>query len=244
MATLTRGDLRAALDFITLAWDAAQAEPFPSETIEALQRLIPSDIAAYCELDEVARTVIAYVGTDEDGDPDGVFWDIVEEHPTCRYQQAYNDFSAIRVSDLVSNRHLRNSSVYADWFRPAGITGELECGIANSRARTRTFVLDRCGGDFSDRDVAMLALLRPHLTRIRETTELRAAVTSAQPTHAERLTAREAEIFDLVAVGLSNADIAERLWISPGTVKKHLDNIYAKLGVRNRTAAVALLRGS
>jgi DNA-binding CsgD family transcriptional regulator len=244
MATLTRSDLRAALGFIELAWSGANDEPFPLETIEALQRLIPCDIAAYCELDNVARTQTAYVGTDVDGDPDGVFWDIVEEHPTCRHQQAYNDFSAMRTSDVISDRRLRETSFFAEWFQPYGITGELECGIANSRAHTRTFILDRCGGDFSDRDVAMLGLLRPHLARIRETSELRTAVARSQPGYAEQLTAREIEIFDLVAVGLSNADIAERLWISPGTVKKHLDNVYAKLGVRNRTAAVALLRGS
>ena len=44
-----------------------------------------------------------------------------------------------------------------------------------------------------------------------------------------------------MAAGLTNAAIAERLWISPGTVKKHLDNVYEKLGVANRTAAVAAL---
>jgi DNA-binding NarL/FixJ family response regulator len=57
-----------------------------------------------------------------------------------------------------------------------------------------------------------------------------------------RLTAREREILDLVAEGRTNAEIAERLCVSFGTVKKHLDNIYAKLGVHTRTAAAAFVR--
>jgi DNA-binding NarL/FixJ family response regulator len=57
-----------------------------------------------------------------------------------------------------------------------------------------------------------------------------------------RLTACEREILDLVAEGKSNAEIAERLWVSLGTVKKHLDNVYAKLGVHTRTAAAAFVR--
>jgi DNA-binding CsgD family transcriptional regulator len=57
-----------------------------------------------------------------------------------------------------------------------------------------------------------------------------------------RLTAREREILDLVAEGRTNAEIAERLWVSPGTVRKHLDNVYAKLGVHTRTAAAAFVR--
>jgi DNA-binding CsgD family transcriptional regulator len=57
-----------------------------------------------------------------------------------------------------------------------------------------------------------------------------------------RLTAREREILDLVAEGRTNAQIAERLWLSPGTVRKHLDNVYAKLGVHTRTAAAAFAR--
>jgi DNA-binding CsgD family transcriptional regulator len=58
-----------------------------------------------------------------------------------------------------------------------------------------------------------------------------------------RLTAREREILELVAEGRTNAEIAERLWVSRGTVRKHLDNVYAKLGVHTRTAAAAFVRG-
>jgi DNA-binding NarL/FixJ family response regulator len=47
---------------------------------------------------------------------------------------------------------------------------------------------------------------------------------------------------DALADGCSNAEIAERLTIAPTTVRKQLENIYAKLGVRNRTAAIATTR--
>jgi DNA-binding CsgD family transcriptional regulator len=57
-----------------------------------------------------------------------------------------------------------------------------------------------------------------------------------------RLTRRESEILDLVAEGRTNAEIAERLWVSPLTVRKHLENVYAKLGVHTRTAAAAFVR--
>jgi len=56
------------------------------------------------------------------------------------------------------------------------------------------------------------------------------------------LTAREREVLELVAEGSSNVEIAERLCLSVGTVRKHLDNVYAKLGVHTRTAAAAFLR--
>lgn len=53
-----------------------------------------------------------------------------------------------------------------------------------------------------------------------------------------RLTVREREILDLVAEGKTNAQVADELCIAGGTVRRHLENAYAKLGVHTRTAAV------
>lgn len=50
----------------------------------------------------------------------------------------------------------------------------------------------------------------------------------------KRLTARESEIMRHVALGLRNAEVAERLCISESTVKTHLNNIFQKLGLRDR----------
>ena len=56
---------------------------------------------------------------------------------------------------------------------------------------------------------------------------------------AETLTARELEVLQLLAFGHTNKDIAEQLFISPDTVKTHLEHIFEKLGISDRTAAVA-----
>jgi DNA-binding NarL/FixJ family response regulator len=53
------------------------------------------------------------------------------------------------------------------------------------------------------------------------------------------LTARELQVLELVAVGKSNREIASALVISEHTVARHLQNIFAKLGVSSRTAATA-----
>jgi DNA-binding CsgD family transcriptional regulator len=66
--------------------------------------------------------------------------------------------------------------------------------------------------------------------------------TSEQPSaraaeHPAGLTSREVEVLSLVATGMTNNEVAERLFVSPRTVHRHLNSVYHNLGVRSRTAA-------
>ena len=63
-------------------------------------------------------------------------------------------------------------------------------------------------------------------------------VTGLGPKPPDGLTAREAEVLTLLASGLSNAEIAKRLYLSNATVKTHINRIFAKTGARDRAQAV------
>jgi LuxR family maltose regulon positive regulatory protein len=71
--------------------------------------------------------------------------------------------------------------------------------------------------------------------------EITTRVAAIQPL-VEPLTSRELEVLRLIATGLSNREIAQRLVIATGTVKRHIHNLYGKLGVSSRTQATARAR--
>ena len=64
------------------------------------------------------------------------------------------------------------------------------------------------------------------------------AVSNGEGVLVDGLTEREAEVLALLAAGASNRAIAEQLFVTEGTVKRHTHNIYRKLDVNNRTQAV------
>ncbi|MEH3052855.1 MAG: response regulator transcription factor [Patulibacter minatonensis] len=84
------------------------------------------------------------------------------------------------------------------------------------------------------------SLLAPSITRrlVEEVAQRRAA--PEPPPGLDELTARELEVFGLIARGMSNAEIAERLVVSETTVKTHVARVLMKLGVRDRVQAVVL----
>jgi DNA-binding NarL/FixJ family response regulator len=86
------------------------------------------------------------------------------------------------------------------------------------------------------------ALLAPAVTRrlISEFAKSRRPPVSAVPAALATLTPRETEVLRLVATGLSNAEIAQRLVVTEETVKTHVSRILAKLALRDRTQAVVV----
>jgi DNA-binding NarL/FixJ family response regulator len=83
----------------------------------------------------------------------------------------------------------------------------------------------------------LVGALRQTLQRTVFHPRLSAALNGANG-HSEELTARERQILTAVSRGLSNKAISEELWVTEQTVKFHLTNVYRKLGVPSRTAAV------
>jgi DNA-binding NarL/FixJ family response regulator len=85
------------------------------------------------------------------------------------------------------------------------------------------------------------ALLAPSITRrLIEEFVRSGPTTSSSPPELEELTARELEVLQLIARGLSNAEIAKELFVSETTVKTHVAHVLMKLGLRDRVQAVVL----
>jgi DNA-binding CsgD family transcriptional regulator len=126
---------------------------------------------------------------------------------------------------------------------------DLALEAADSWQRSIPYCRGRGEPDFTERDRAVLELLRPHLRAREARADLRRRVL-ASIAHGPvelagadaALTPREREVVFLAGASKTNAEIAAVLWISPATVKKHLENVYDKLGVAGRAAAATSAR--
>jgi DNA-binding CsgD family transcriptional regulator len=157
----------------------------------------------------------------------------------CSYPERTGDLrSIIKISDFYSSRQWHANGMYGDIYRPQGLEHELQLCLPDPTGRTtgpgrtvRLFFFRQSGPDFSERDRAVLTLLRPHLDQ--------AYLNAARHRHpVPRLTPRQNDLLRLLAAGHTNTQIARRLGISEGTVRTHLENIYERLHVSSRTAAV------
>jgi DNA-binding CsgD family transcriptional regulator len=255
MARLRLAELEAVVELLGVACELEGPDAFPVEFLEEIQRVSHASCGVgYFFLDRRAQSFLAgtYVGADDDVDPDTerelerVYWDTVDTCPTFRHQDRTGDRSTVRISELVSRRAYHALPIYQEYFRPQGVEHGVEVPLPAPPGLDRFLILWRAPSDpdFSDGDGTVLEVLRPHLGRMLELAELRRRLAGERPAPSAALTPREQEILDLVAEGKTNAEVARVLWVAPSTVKKHLENIYAKLGVGRRAAAVTRGRGS
>lgn len=244
---LGRADLDAILAFLADVDDLDTDEPYPAAVVDSLRALIPSDEAGYQEADLQARQFIDLIPA-ETGEDNALYW-AVGPCPITDYRASTGDLTAVRMSDVIGRVRYHELPIYRDYFQPVGLDHVLDLGLSADRQRYRSLVLLRGHdvGDFSERDRAVLEMLRPHLRArealadlIRSARNPDGAAAPADATDEQQasLTIREREILHLVGKGHTNAQIAAELWIAPGTVKKHLEHVYEKVGVASRAAAV------
>ena len=107
-------------------------------------------------------------------------------------------------------------------------------------------MFDTARSRFTETDRLTLQRVVPHLGQLRRNALARrtypALIDSTAPARMRllRLTPRERVVLARAAAGETNTVIAQALFVSPGTVRKHLEHIYDKLDVRTRTEAAAL----
>ncbi|TWP54402.1 helix-turn-helix transcriptional regulator [Lentzea tibetensis] len=90
------------------------------------------------------------------------------------------------------------------------------------------------GSDFGERERLLVQLLRPHLYEVYLDTQRRRR-------NVPQLSRRELDVLRLAASGRSNAAIAQELFVAVSTVRKHLEHIFDRTGVRTRAEAAALV---
>jgi LuxR family maltose regulon positive regulatory protein len=145
---------------------------------------------------------------------------------------------------------LRKVAEEEDWRRTLLEIDVLEALAGGPAALERALAFAEPEGYvqvFVDEGAPMARLLAalpggPFVERLRQALGSAPAPEAPPPSSGEELSDRELEVLRAVAGGLSNAEAARRLYLSPFTVKKHLENIYGKLGVRNRTEAIARMQ--
>jgi DNA-binding CsgD family transcriptional regulator len=246
MTQIRYSDIDGALAVIADAAATHGTQPFGRPVIERLMGLIPADHLGYFEFSggglrsggntfyveapEGAPGIFSDPGRTDAVEATIASWPLLEEYVA-------GSPLPLKLSDFLTHKQRTRNPFYAEVLRPLGYEDQLKVWLPAKGATVRGFFFVRGhrSGDFDERDRTLLTLLRPHLTAIRERWERR-----RRP---ELLTAREIEVLELVAQGLTNTEIATRLVITRTTVRTHLENIFAKIGVHTRTAAATWLQG-
>lgn len=243
--TISELDVRRLLAIITEDRGDPPAEGVPPALLRELAGLVGCDFMSFFALDSRQRTA-GFDQTvpgpaddaDDEDDDDASFWAHYWDCEPCSYPDRSGDLRSVtKLSDFYSVRQWHSTGMYRDC-----LSGEIEHELIMCLPAgpwqgglpwqsLRLVFFRGPGPDFSERDRALIALLRPHLHDAYLAAERRRQGTPD-------LTPRQRELLRLVAEGHTNGQISRSLGLSEGTVRKHLENIFARLDVSSRTAAV------
>ena len=278
MEHLSERDLLAGLQLLRAASAAgSDTHSFAHACVAALPALVASEITtlSICDLRSGRRTVIGSPDNCLSAQDSACFDRHFNTHPLVRFHAQQAGQGAHRISDSIPFTRFRETALYDEYYRRIRIDHALALPIQVDADTLVSLVLNRRRRDFSDRDRAVLELVREPLSQIyrharaleraraaleallalraagdapveladagtssRQRAQAKRPTRTAVPIDAVLLTQRECEVIHWVAAGKTDRDIGVLLGCSHRTVQKHLERIYAKLGVETRTAAV------
>jgi DNA-binding CsgD family transcriptional regulator len=233
MVRLREQDFRAALDALGAMSEAARdVASFAAAGVERLPALVASEFTtlSVCNLVNGRRQVYGMPAGALSADDRAAFDRHFHNHPLVRYHGHEGGRRTQRISDCLPFERFRRSALYNDYYRRIRIDNAMALPVYVGNGLLVSFVFNRTRRDFSERERLLLDLVGARITRLYS--RVRGLGT---------LTAREAEILRWLAAGKSDGQIGAILGTSPRTVQKHLQHLYEKLGVENRTAAAARL---
>ncbi len=339
MDSVSTHDLAAILETVHRLNEATDPHGFPSVATAALGTIITSDIVSYNEVDPSVPRIVAHVDPEDAWVEQlhGTRWAKYSgQHPMLAHFLRTGDGSARRISDFCTRSEYHELDLYRFVYRDLRAEYQLSCTLPAPDPLVIALALSREDRDYSERDRAVLNLLRPHLIQAHWNARVRARTRAAllgmqqaleeggwgvalaangsidaltpdvstwtsryvdhavldawlaseraasdagvlprplvssragrrlitrmtrgvdgpdvlvfaegpadddsTPLQSLGLGPREAEVLFLTSRGLRNAEIAASLAVSLSTVKRHLEHIYLKLGVHNRTEAAA-----
>ncbi len=252
MARLSRSDLEAVLEFAGAVRVALRApERQDEQLLLQIAHLIDDGMPKYTRLDASHRVLHVTMLGDPDPLPSDDLVEALrsEENPYITYAARTRQphFSAIRLYDIVDRKAFQRTTLYQLNYQLLPAIADAPSAMMRLDGHGGSYwkleVL-RPGREFTDRELALLDAVRPWLELYEDRRVLAGQVAAVRSAPFDqrapgRLSEREQQVMDRLADGESNQNIADGLHISPGTVRKHLENIYAKLEVTSRTAALA-----
>jgi len=164
---LSHEDYAAVLACIEAIHRCRRLADFPGDTLRALGKLIPSNLAAYNEVNVARSRLIALTDRPLENAPElARAWEKYSaQHPLLRYISESGDGQAVKISDFLSAREYHRLDLYRAVYKPVGAEDQMALTLRSDSGLLVTFVFNRACRDFREIDRIKLNLLRPHLVQ-------------------------------------------------------------------------------
>lgn len=243
---ITRQDWFSINNIVLTMYSTDDDAEMMDSFLKAVRVLIPFNVGVYLKAEsdenEIRVGTPAFIGTDQN---------FVDEY--CKFATSSDYASplmkmhssiAYRDTDLLDDVRRENTVFYKEFLQKYRIpyVGGLILALHGRILGEITLYRDINSGDFKDEELEILNILRPHLDNrlyyklcSRDADQIysksKQYITKCKEVN---LTQRELEILELITLGYGYEEISDNLAISVNTTKKHVSNIFKKLGVSSR----------